>query len=62
MKIKLHSPLTNSSGSSTEAKQAELELEWSTRWLVYVFNTIQIQNPWPEKYIPLIRNPIGTAC
>ena len=31
MKIKLHSPLTNSSGFSTEAERAELELEWSTR-------------------------------
>ena len=26
---------------------------------IYTRNDIQW---WPEKYIPLIRNPIGTAC
>ena len=37
--LELHSPLTNSSGSSTEAWRAELLLEWSTRRLVYLGNT-----------------------
>ena len=38
--LKLHSPLTNSSGLSTEARRAKLELEWSTP-LVYNPQCIQ---------------------
>ena len=29
--VELHSPLTNVNGSITEARRAELEIEWSTR-------------------------------
>ena len=41
--LELHSPLTNWSGSITEARQAKLELEWLTRRLIYDWNKNLIQ-------------------
>ena len=39
LSLELHSMLANSSGSITEARRAELELECSTRRHVFVGNT-----------------------